>query len=107
MRGNQSIVVIDPQQVDDHGDPIGGAPTEHDLYGCVVYPHTTSEESGRSGTVTEGYTVICGPTELTITAQHRVRHLGKVWDIDGEPAVWPYLDGSVAGVQFELTRGMG
>jgi hypothetical protein len=105
----ETITLLIPGDPGD--DPYGdnpGTETEVNLHGMVIYPHTSTEASGRTGTVTEGLTVIDRENlDVVITSQMKVRARGKVYEIEGEPGLWTYLDGSSAGRQFELTRGQG
>lgn len=93
---------------DDNGDPIDATTLETDVAGCAVAPRFADEttDRGRQGTII-GYTVYA-PPGTTIDHLDRVRHLGVVYDIEGQPGIWfnPY-QGKERGVQFALKRGQG
>lgn len=80
---------------------------EIDYPGCAVWPQGSGEQTFQQDLVPAGYAVLLPPGAV-VTAQDRVRLFGRVWDVEGEPAVWQSnLTGFRAGVQVAVRRTEG
>lgn len=92
------------------GNPIAdGAPVTYE--GCAVYPRGAGgEETGRSHTVLDGYTVLIPPDQpdgvvVDIVPTDRIewsRRPGAKAEVVGDVGQWPFLDGDLAGFQVNI-----
>ena len=73
---------------------------------CQVYPRYSTEESGRSGTVIVGMTVVAPPGS-DILERDEIVWCGNSYDVEGQPGPWTYFDGDPAGLEVALVRGIG
>ena len=76
---------------DAHGNEVESwdSPTvvDSDERAAVEPRPTPSENNDARNAVTHGFTLYCKPG-LNVTAKHRVRVRGQMWDVLGEPAEW-------------------
>lgn len=105
--GAEVVTVTPPVQRDSFGDPIPGSGTPEDVEGCTVYPRGAStEQEFRASTVIDGITILM-PGERDIDPAAKLTWRGKDYDVVGEPGIWPYLDGEIAGTQINAKRAQG
>lgn len=103
--GGESIIRRRPGGFDGFGNPTASTVPDLPLSGCAVYPRGSTEDSGRSATVVVGYTLLIPDTTVDIVESDQVIWRGQVYEVEGEPGIWPYFDGTDAGLQVAMKRG--
>lgn len=96
---------------DDYGNPTTPGASEV-FTGCAVYPRGTStEDDGRAATVIDGYTILIPPrytTPISPRGQFEWARQPGVWrKVVGNPGLWPFLDGSLAATQVNVSGEAG
>lgn len=104
-----TITLIAPAALDRHGDPLPGAPGETTV-AAMVQPRITgrdAENTDLRDTVISGL-IAHLPAGTTVTAAHRARYQGRLYDVDGEPGRWVHPRSTVETyVQVALKRVTG
>jgi hypothetical protein len=78
-------------------------PTETDVPGCDFQPGASTEYLiGRDFSEIGG--TVFAPTGTDVTAYDRILFKGTVYDVDGEPEVWPGRLGYV-GIHLKVRKG--
>jgi hypothetical protein len=92
---------------DRHGDrvitPAGS------IAGCSFAPAASNEDTDNRAQTIETATVYCGPTDVVVTSQHKIRTPdNREWDVDGDPQWWanPFTTAREGGV-IQLRRVTG
>lgn len=90
-----------------HGDEVT-SPAGH-AFGCGFAPGASTEDNDNRAQVATVGDLYCTSTDITITAQHRVRLPGgDEWRVDGEPEWWTSPYGAAAGggvIHLRRVRG--
>lgn len=92
---------------DNHGDETTALTGR--ISGCAFAPSTGTEDNDNRAQVASFGDLYCPATDLTVTAQHRIRLPGgDVWRVVGPPQQWerPY-SGGTAGLVLHLERVTG
>lgn len=97
-----TVTVVRGNRLDEDGDPISGAPSEHTLTGCLLAPKSHEDALDRSD-VTFGEGVLFCPPGSDVLPTDRIKTptgspLPGTWAVDGEIISWPY------GVQVNLRK---
>lgn len=106
MFGGHTVDVIDPRGKDRHGDPLPGDPTEVRVAGCYMQPAASTEDLDGQTTISSGWELTL-PPGVTITALHRIRWLGALYEVDGEPQPWDDVQGVPHHIEVKLKRVTG
>lgn len=104
--GPDTVIFISPEVKDDYGE-VTTPGVEYEVPGCIVYPHTSSETTGRLAQVENGKTVLA-TTELLpagLAAEWTAKYRGVKYTVEGDPGQWGFYDGDDAGTQIELRSG--
>lgn len=103
--GSDTVTRLRGQSRDDFGD-VSGADAELDIGGCSVQPTGATESTDRGDLLVTRLTAYLPPgTDLVAT--DRVRWLGDVYEVDGEPARWRDDLATEDHVQAQLKRVQG
>jgi len=105
-RGNETVTRYAGAGIRDNFGDYPNLGTGVPVTGCAVYPRGTTEESGAASTVIVGYTVQA-PGGSVFAAGDRVGWRGDIFDIEGKPGLWMFLDGEEASVQFAIKEATG
>jgi hypothetical protein len=85
------------------GDPgTAGEPDLLMIEGCVVYPRRATEAEGRESTTIVGMTALAPDPAADILASDRIQWRGDLYEIDGVPGPWRFLDSEDAGLELAL-----
>lgn len=106
----QTVDVVRPVYISDRGTqvPDWSAPLVSDVSvsGCSVQPGASEEALlGRQGS-TVRWTVFM-PPGVTISAYDGVRHNSVIYQVDGEPKVWPSPTGGLSHIEVLLIDRKG
>lgn len=104
--GGHTVEVIDPPQKDKHGDPLSGDPAEVTVSGCSMQPGASTEDLDGRDTVAAEWDLFI-PPGVTITALHRVRFHGELYEVDGAPQSWDDERGRPHHIEARLKRVNG
>lgn len=99
--GGQTITIVHALGRDHFGDPLPGVPPETDVPGCVVQPHSSTEDTAGRDTVATTLTVWC-PPGTAVRPTDRVRYDSRTYAVDGRPALWVDLFGHEHHIQLQL-----
>jgi hypothetical protein len=91
MQGAETVTVVRPAPLDKFGDPIPGeTDSEFDSDGWLVAPGGSAELRDQQNSVDSDMALyrVGSPTGEDIQPKDRVRVRGKLYEVQGEPAVW-------------------
>ncbi|MCW2904923.1 MAG: hypothetical protein JWO67_7188 [Streptosporangiaceae bacterium] len=103
--GGHTVTVVRPAGKDRFGDPLSGV-IETDVAGCYVQPRTSTEQTDQRDTVITGLIVFMPPT-ADVLATDKVRWLGGLYQVDGDPARWADVHARSHHIQVALRRVEG
>lgn len=106
MLGNHAVDLIAPQLKGKHGDPLPVDPDEVTVTGCYMQQAATSEATDGRDTVVTTWDLFL-PPGVTVTALHRVRWRGELYDVDGDPTPWDDGQGSAHHIEVRLRHVTG
>lgn len=104
--GGHTVDVIDPASKDRHGDPLPGDPAEVQVSGCSMQPAASVESLDGGDTVSSAWDLFL-PPGVIITALHRVRWRGDLYEVDGEPRPWDDERGRPHHIEAQVRRVTG
>lgn len=106
MLGGHTVTLVDPPERGRHGDPLPGDPAEVQVPGCYVQQSGSTEDTAARDTRVTGLDLFL-PPGVQVTARHRVRWRGALYDVDGEPDRVDDVSGAEHHVEVRLRRVTG
>jgi len=108
-RGMEKVTIRTEAVRDGFGNP-GTAGTPRKFDGCAVYPRgASSEDSGRSATVLDGYTILI-PGNVAVASSDEVEWARQpgIWrKVVGKPGLLVSLQGEELGTQVNVSGAEG
>lgn len=103
-----AVDVIRPAYVNERGDEVAdwAAATEHAEDGWIVQALDTAEQLGLRDAVTQRWRALA-PVSADVTTKDRIRHAGRVYEVDGEIQPWPTPPGMLQHSELILKRVEG
>lgn len=103
MKGNETVHVKRPGQVDWQGDPVV-PPAEFDIPNCQLWPRLGPEDADRGRTIIEGWNLYIPPrSSNTVYATDVVTVRGDDYVVDGVPGAYD-LKGRDKGIIAVLKK---
>lgn len=106
MLGNHTVDLIAPQPKAKHGDPLLVDLDEVTVTGCYMQQASTVETIDGRNTVVSVWDLFM-PPGVAISALHRVRWRGDLYDVDGDPTPWDDGQGVAHHIEVRLRRVTG
>jgi hypothetical protein len=104
--GNHTVDLIAPRPKGLHGDPLPTDPDEVQVSGCYMQQASTVENTDGRNTVVSVWDLFL-PPGVTVTALHRVRWRGDLYEVDGDPTPWDDGQSVAHHVEVRLRRVTG
>ncbi len=83
----ETVIVVRPPPVDQFGDPLAGATTQHSVGGVLFAPRESNESGlGTNQVVSDGD--IYGPAGMDVQFSDRVIIRGELYEVIGKPQRW-------------------
>lgn len=103
MRGNETVHVVRPGEVDWQGDPVGD-PAEFDIPNCQLWPRTSTEDASEGRVIIDGWNLYVPPRSAnTVYATDVVTVRGEDFNVEGVPGKYD-LKGKDKGMIVVLKR---
>lgn len=97
----ETVTVVRNTGKDQHGDPLPGSASTHDVTDCALGPLSSDENTDKADTVTSGWTLYrWGQADILVTDQVRVR--GQLHNVVGRVREWADI-----GIEVTLVRVTG
>lgn len=103
-KGSDDVVVRRPATTDRMGDYVPGE-VVGTLRRCIIFPRSTTEDSGRGRVTIDGQTVWApDPVAVVPDSADEVEVRGTIYQIEGAVGDWRNKRGKRLGLMFEVRR---
>ena len=110
--GSHVVTIVRPAGKDAFGDPLAGS-TETVVTGCFVQPRSaasgqsaSTEQTDLRDTVITGLVAFMPPT-ADVRATDKIRWLGDLYQVEGDPSRWPDVRARNHHIEVVLRRVEG